>query len=283
MGLSRKTVVYLGLLFWISNAISIRAFGAPGDELDNAKWKVQANAWLSQPSGNFKDNSNAGTGNFDLQRDFGFGDYVTFSGQVNWRFKRKHHLLLSAEPVVSSRTTTIERTIEWQGETYNVGATVKAHVGSLILTPGYQYDFFRRRTWNLGLLVNLNLIYTDASLGLAGSATGGGGGSASGSMEKTGRLFAPLPAIGPSFRWYPVPKWGPWYIDGNATAMSFFGYGNFYSANGMVGVPFRQHWDIRAGYLLGSRLKITGSSDQIGVRLTQKGAVAGVIYRWGTR
>jgi hypothetical protein len=278
MGLTRKTAVYLVLLCWFS----IGAFGASGDELDNAKWKVQANAWLSQPSGNFKDSTNEGTGGFDLQRDFGFGDYVTFSGQVDWRFKRKHHLLLSAEPVVSSRTTTIQRSIEWQGETYDLGASVKAHVGSFILTPGYEYDFFRRRTWSLGLLVNANLIYTDASLRLTAAASGGGG-SGSTSKERTGRLFAPLPAVGPSFRWYPVPKWGPWYIDGNVTAMSFFGYGNFYAANGTVGIPIRQHWDIRGGYLMGSRLKVTGSSDQIGIRLTQKGAVAGVMYRWGIR
>jgi len=47
------------------------------EELDNAKSKLQLNAWVSAPTGYF--NGKDGEGYFDLQRDFGFGNYVTFS------------------------------------------------------------------------------------------------------------------------------------------------------------------------------------------------------------
>ena len=259
--------------------LGIWAYAADGgEELDNAKWRIQANGWVSTPSGYFNGQNREGT--FNLERDFGFGNYVTFSGRVDWRFKRKHHLLLFTSPVVSSRTTNITRTIMWEGETYDLGSRVSSKVRTLILTPGYQYDFFRRRTWSLGVLANLNLIYTDASLKLAASTTGSGG-SASGSREATGRFFAPLPALGPAFHWYPLPKSARFYVDGNFTGMSFFGYGNLYAASGMMGIPVGHHWDARAGYLLGSRLKVTGSSNQIGLRLTQKGPSFGILYHWG--
>jgi DNA-binding beta-propeller fold protein YncE len=43
--------------------------------------------------------------------------------------------------------------------------------------------------------------------------------------------------------------------------MSFFGYGNFVSGSAILGVPISTHSDVRAGYLMGSCLKISGSTD----------------------
>ena len=271
----------MGLLLACMTCIAAsRVRAAESDELDNAKWKLDANAWVSAPTGSFRGEN--GNGSFDLQRDFGFGNYVTFSGNVDWRFKRKHHFLLSVEPVISSRTTTIARTITWKGETYDLGSMVKADIQSLVFSPGYQYDIFRRRRWALGVQANVNLIYTQASLQLAGSVSQGGG-STSNSSERTGTFFAPLPAIGPVGHVYPLHSWEHFHIDGGFTGMSFFGYGNYYSAYGMAAFPVARNWDVRAGYLLGSRLKITGSSNQIGIQLTQKGPNFGVEYHWGIR
>jgi len=250
------------------------------EELDNSKSKLQLNAWVSLPSGYF--NGKGGDGYFDLQRDFGFGNYVTFSGKWDWRFKRKHHLLFSANPVVSSTTTTINRTIDWQGQTFGVGASVESTIRSLVFTPGYQWDFLRRRSIWVGLLVNLNLAYTDARLKTTATLTGSSG-SASATRQADGSLFAPLPALGPNFRWYPIPSSGRFYLEGALTGMSFFGYGNFVSSNAALGFPIGHHWNARAGYLLGSRFKIFGSSDNIAIRLTQKGPVFGLEYHWGVR
>jgi len=250
------------------------------EELDNAKSKLQLNAWVSAPTGYF--NGKDGEGYFDLQRDFGFGNYVTFSGRGDWRFKRKHHLLFSASPVVSSRTTTINRTIDWQGQTFSAGGSVESTIRSLVFTPGYQWDFLRRRTIWVGLLVNVNLAYTDAKLKATGKVTGSGG-SATATTQADGSLFAPLPALGPDFRWYPVSSSGRFYLEGALTGMSFFGYGNFVSGNAALGFPISHHWNARAGYLMGSRFKIYGSSGDIGIRLTQKRPVFGLEYHWGLR
>lgn len=67
------------------------------------------------------------------------------------------------------------------------------------------------------------------------------------------------------------------------TGMSFFGYGNFVSGSAVLCFPISHHWDARTGYLLGSRFKVYRSSDNIGIRLTQKGPLFGIEYHWSTR
>lgn len=275
--------IILGCVVWLLAAVlllPVAVQAGPDDEFDSSRWKILGSVWVSSPTGYFNGENNKGY--FDLERDFGFGNYATFNGRLDWRFKRKHHFLFSTTPVVSSRTTTINRTIIWQGQTFEVGTQVNTDVKSLVFSPGYQYDFFRKRQGSLGLVVNLNLIYTDARLKATGTITGGGG-AGSGTVSADGSLLVPLPAIGPTFRWYPIPDSSRLYLDGSLAGMSFFGYGNFVSANAALGFPISHSWDARVGYLMGSRLKVEESSNNIAIRLTQKGPVIGVEYHWGHR
>jgi hypothetical protein len=193
----RKRLCILSLLV---SALATGVSAAADNEFDNAKWKVQGLAWISAPTGYF--NGKDGEGYFDLQRDFGFGNYATFSGRLDWRFKRKHHLLVGVTPLFASRTTTLSRTIVFQDQTFEAGARVDSRIQSLFFTPGYEYDFFRLKRGWLGVLVNCNLANTDAKLTTAGTVSGGGV-SASRGVSADGSIFAPLPAIGPTGRWYP--------------------------------------------------------------------------------
>jgi len=79
---------------------------AEGEDLDVYKIRAIAVRWFSQPTGSFTGEANSGT--FDLSRDFGSGDYSTFSGTADWRLKRK------ISPVTSSRRDLLNRTIEFQ-------------------------------------------------------------------------------------------------------------------------------------------------------------------------
>jgi hypothetical protein len=65
-------------------------------------------------------------------------------------------------------------------------------------------------------------------------------------------------------------------LDGLMQGMYFFGYGDFYSAKGTLGVGLTHNWRLTGGYQMGTRLNIHGGSNQIDVRLTQKGPVAGI-------
>jgi hypothetical protein len=258
-------------------AIVLAALAAPlqaQEDLDNYKFRIDANWWFSQPGGYFGTN---GTNNyFDVHRDFGFGSYSTFTGKIDWRFKHKHHFLLNVTPVNSTKTAIINRSIEFDGATYDIGAQVSARIRSLNFAPGYQWDFIRRDHGFLGLEVDLNLVDTEGKL--SGIATVNG---VTGQATVSKSLFAPLPAVGPVFRWYPLHDSNRLSIDGSFRGMPFFGYGNFITARGSVGVGLTNHLVVRAGYQLGSRLSVHGTSDQVAVQLTQKGPTAGIEYSWG--
>jgi len=270
MNHSRKILVVA--LMCLAAVPGIRAQVA--NDLDNYKWRVEGNWWFSHPSGYF--GANGSNTYFNVNKDFGFGSYSTFAGKVDWHYGHKHHFLLSITPNYESKSATATRVIMFEGQTFDVGAQVAAKVDALNISPGYQYDIIRRDHGFVGLEVDFNLIRTYASLALAGSVNGAGG-SVSGSKT----LWAPLPAVGPVFRWYPLQDSNRLSIDGSVRGMPFFGYGNFVAARGNVGVGLTQHLALRAGYEMGSRLSIHGTSDQIGVKLTHKGPTAGLEYSWG--
>lgn len=243
------------------------------DGLDAYKWRVTGMWWFSHPSGSF--NGSTDQVSFDLNRDFGFSNYSTFTGRIDFHFKRKHHLLLGVSPITSSKTRTINRDIIFQGVTYPLGAQVSIDLKSLSFSPGYQWDIFRRNHGYLALLVAVYLLDTQGTLNGIGSANG-----VSGTYKRSGSVFAPLPALGPRFRWYPLRNSGRLSLDGSSQAMYFFGYGDFVSAQGTLGIAASHRLSFRAGYQLGSRLTVHGSSNQVGVRLTQKGPVAGIEASW---
>ena len=126
--------------------------------------------WFSHPTGDLRVSGDQVS--WDLSKDFNFSTYSTFTGAVDWHFKRKHHFTFAASPVYSSKSATITRDITFQGVTYHTGATVNADLNSLTFSPGYQYDFIRRRQGYLGLAVSLHLLDTSAKLAGIGTVNG---------------------------------------------------------------------------------------------------------------
>jgi hypothetical protein len=272
--MSKRTTVFLAVAVFIVACVA-SGYAQDAGDLDNYKWRVDANWWFSRPSGYFGLNA-PNNSYIDVNKDFGFGDYSTFAGKVDWHFGHKHHLLLNIAPSYSSKTVTITRDITFEGRTFEAGSQVSVDIDGLNIAPGYQYDIIRRDRGYLGLEVDLNLINTKASLALTGNVgnvTGSGSGSKS--------FLAPLPAVGPVFRWYPLHDSNRLSIAGSFRGMPFFGYGNFLSARGDVGVGLTQHLNVRVGYEMSSRLSIHGTADQIAVKLTHKGPSAGIEYSWG--
>ena len=128
------------VLFCLATAQVLHAEG--GEDLDVYKVRMQGSSWFSNPTGVIQ--GKADSGSFDLSRDFGFGSYSRFSGRLDWRFKRKHHLILGINPVTSFRTRIIGRTIEFQGVTLGCGSTNFVRNRYMVILPGYQYDLIRR-------------------------------------------------------------------------------------------------------------------------------------------
>jgi hypothetical protein len=270
--LRNKAMKILAATLFFMTIMPLVCAGQTADR-DVYKWRIDGSWWFSNPTGSIHASGN--TGEFDLSKDFHFGSYSTFTGKIDWHFKRKHHFILGISPVTSSNSATLTRNIEFQGVTYDVGAQVSASIQSLSFSPGYQYDIIRGNRGYLGIATQIFLLNTKATLKGVGSVNG-----VSATRSASGSTFDPLPALGPRGRWYPLPNSSRLSLDGYAQGMYFFGYGDFATAQMRLGVEIHRHWTVRAGYQLGTLLDIHGSSNQIGLRLIQKGPVAGIEASW---
>jgi hypothetical protein len=265
------------LLALLAAAPAARAATGDDDEYDSYKLRLDLSWVYSQPTGHFQSQSNFAvlgrSGTLDLDQDIGFNSYSTFLGKADWKFTHKNHLYFIATNFSQSKTVVLNRTITFQGKTYNVGATATGTLDSLFLSPGYQYDFIRRKRGSLGVQVQLNLVEITGTMAAASQVNNGVPQAAS---VSSGRLRAPLPVAGPIIRFYIIPNSSRLFVDANVLGMYFFGYGNYVSSYGMLGVTLTKNLSLRGGYTLGSRVDVKTKSDRLGMTLSQHGALAGL-------
>jgi hypothetical protein len=229
--------------------------------------------FYAHPTGNFMGANNSGT--FDLNSDVRFQTYSTFKAKADWKFTRKNHLFFEVTPFNQTKTFTATRTIVFRDQTYTVGTIVSANLTSDVYVPGYQYDIFRRKHWHLGVRIQSNVIDVAGSLTAAAQLVNGVPHSA---VFSSSRLLVPLPTGGLDTRVYLIPNSRRLFVTGNGVGMYFFGYGNYWSAAGTVGLTITKHLSVGGGYQVGSDLKIKTKTDRTGIRLTQKGALAGLEF-----
>lgn len=243
------------------------------EDFDSYKLRIDAFWFYANPSGSIE---GAGHNGFvDFQKDFGLTSYSTFSGKLDWKFTRKNHLFFAATPFNRSRTFVFNRTVIFQGQTYNAGLVASAGLDVLALAPGYQYDFIRRKRGHLGVIVQLDLFDVTATVASAAQVSNGVQRVA---VSSSGSLRAPIPVAGPDVRFYLLPNSSRLFVTGNVLGMYLFGYGNFASTFDTFGVTLTKHLSARAGYQLGSRLQVNTKTDRFGLSLTQKGAIAGLEF-----
>ena len=243
------------------------------DEFDNYKIRFNAAWFYSKPTGYVK--AEGDTVPVDLSTDLNFGTYSTFAGKVDWKFTHKNHLYVVILPLWSSKTATLSRDIVWDGQPIHVGSVVQSYLHNFDVAPGYQYDIIRRKRGHLGVAVQIDLFNSTAKVSAASQVTGDGTQQAAVSASKS--LLAPLPVAGPEFRLY-LTNSPRVFIEGNVYGMYFFGYGNFVSSAGDIGITLTKHISANAGYTLGTRLDVNGTSDRIGLNLTQKGPLVGLQF-----
>ncbi len=244
---------------------------ADDGEFDSYKLRVDGFWFYSNPTGTIEGSGPEGTINID--RDLGFNSYSTVSGYVDFKFTHKNHLIFAFSPYDQSRNVVLDRTVTYQGQTFDAGLVTNANLKAHLFAPGYQYDIIRRRRGHLGVGVQIDLFDTKASLFAAAQVTGDGVHHAQ--VSGSGSLIAPIPVAGPQFRFY-LTNSPRLFVEGNVYGMYLFGYGNFVSSSGTLGFSINKHLSLNAGYQLGSRLVVNNnSSDRIGVHLTQKGSLVG--------
>ncbi len=243
------------------------------DDFDSYKIRIDADWLYANPSGNIQGSSDRVP--VDLNRDLAFNTYSTVVGKVDWKFTRKNHLYFAAGTFSQSRQTMLSRAIVFQGQTFNAGLVTQASLDSVFFAPGYQYDIIRRKRGHLGIAVQVDLFDTTGKISAAAQVTGDGAQHAA--MSASGSLLAPIPVAGPEFRLY-LTNSRRLFVQANVYGMYFGGYGHFVSSTGIIGLAVAKHVSLQAGYSLATDLLINNksSSNRFGVRLTERGALAGL-------
>lgn len=260
----------MGMALFGFTAVSI-AQVVEHEDFDSYKLRIDAAWFYSNPTGSIHGESD--TGSVDLNKDLGFATYSTISGKVDWKFTRKNHLYITIIPMDTSRQTVLNRTFTFEGQTFTAGLTTSSSLNTLVVAPGYQYDFIRRKRGHLGLGLQMALFDTTAKISAAAQVTGDG--THHNAVSASSSLLAPIPTAGPDFRLYLTDS-PRLFVEGNVMGMYLFGYGNFISTFGQVGVNLSKHFALYAGYQLGSHLVVNNTHDRLGVRLVQKGAIVGL-------
>jgi hypothetical protein len=241
------------------------------NEFDEYKVRLQGTWFYLSPTGSVR--GSADQRPVDFQKDLGFSDYSIGGAKLDWKFTHKNHVYVVFVPFYSTKTTTLTRTITFQGQTFDVGVTANSSLHSFLVAPGYQYDIIRRRRGHLGLGVQVDFLNATAKINATAQVAGGASGS--GMVSAEGSLLAPIPVAGPQYRLY-LTNSPRVFIDGNLYGMYLFGYGNFISVDDAIGVAINKHVSVTAGYALASRANIHGSQNRLALTLTQKGPQVGV-------
>jgi len=144
------------LLILLLSTTTVPSLRAQSDtDFDEYKVRISGFWFYSNPSGTIED---ATTGDIiNLHKDIGFNSYSTFSGNLDWKFTRKNHIYPVGTPFDQTRQTVLQRTIVFQGQTFNVGVLTKVNLGVPLIAPGYQYDISRRKREHIGIAVQIDL------------------------------------------------------------------------------------------------------------------------------
>lgn len=270
---SRRFRLLFGLALF-ALAVATPELHAQDEDFDSYKLRIDAFWFRANPSGSFQSAGQYGFGIVDIDKDIGLDNFSTFAGKMDWKFTRKNHLYFVVIPLDRSRQTVLNRAVVFQGQTFDAGLVTQSNLRANLFAPGYQYDIIRRKRGHLGIAFQINLFDTEANISAAAQVTADGVQQAA--RSATGSLLAPIPVAGPQFRAY-LTNSPRLFLEGNVYGMYLFGYGNFVSSSGTLGLTLSKNLSVNAGYQLGSRLEVkSNASDRIGIRLTQKGAIVGL-------
>jgi hypothetical protein len=138
----------------------------------------------------------------DFEDDLGLDDssnraYV----EGYWRLGRKHLLSLSWVSVNrDSAAKTLERTINWGGQVFPVGATASASLHSDYLSGAYRFAVYRNDRFEIGPALGFG--YLNLTAGIDATGTG----EAARNLSAEGTTDSPTGDVGAYFHWWPARR-----------------------------------------------------------------------------
>jgi hypothetical protein len=241
---------------------------------DDYSFRISGYYWYVSPSGEIT-KFPSGNGEFPFKAADGLTNFSSFYGEADWRFSERSHILLNVRPNVTSGTSVLKETIYFQGDTFPVGTPVTTKLTDITIAPGFEYDFIRNERGHLGVLGQLNFLDFKSSIAGVAAVTNPGGPPVVETVIDSKSLFVPLPALGVEGKIFVSRRL---YADGYFQGGYFFGYGTSYGLKGEIGFKTLRHLDIKAGYLLGQRTSIHGTTNNTHLDLNDTGPIVGLQY-----
>jgi len=136
----------------------------------------------------------------DFDKAIGGADVTRFRLDGAWRFgdTDKHRLKGFLFDVSRSRSRTLDRDIEWGGETYPVNAKVDFKFDFTIVELAYEYEFLKRDNYEIGASVGVHYAQFNSELTAKAAQSGG---TLEGDLKRDANVDAPLPVIGLQGTW----------------------------------------------------------------------------------
>jgi hypothetical protein len=134
----------------------------------------------------------------DFDDTFGIGDFDRFRAEASWRFAPRHLVRAMYFQNNRSATRTGSRDVEFEGETFPVGASITARSELTVAQLSYEYAFWRRESYEIAAGIGVH--YVDIDLGLDASIEAQGG-TAARSADAGAATQAPLPVLGVRGLW----------------------------------------------------------------------------------
>jgi hypothetical protein len=184
--------------------------------------EITGSAWIVNSAGHIQANGSP----IDLVSDLGAQQQQpTFYGQVVFKPARKHRIVLEGTPFQIQGYNTINRTVYYRGQAFNVSQSVKSSADLTYFFGGYQYDVLTGPMGHLGFSAGA------AYLSATGSITAVQTNTVASKSEVIG-----LPLAGMDFRVFPVPGHRLVEVEGGIRGMGFGDYGHYVEASAHGGV-----------------------------------------------
>ncbi|HET6317402.1 MAG TPA: hypothetical protein VFG86_13155 [Chloroflexota bacterium] len=172
----------------------------------------------------------------NIKNDLGYVDKTIREFRLVLRPGRKHKFRIAYTPVKYQGDTLLARTIVFNGISYTVGLPVQTEFKWNTWRFGYEYDFVYTDRGYAGFIVEAR--QTDASLQLTSPVD-----------DEFTRARGPIPAIGGTFRVYPVKHLA---ITGEFTGFKLPNIdnyqGDFFDIDIYTTYNFTQNFGLKGGY-----------------------------------
>ena len=256
-------------IFLLSLTLSLTCYGQSfhgREDPENFKIEVTAAGWLIDSGGQIQ----ASGAPIDLVNDLGVSqDKGTFYGQLVFKPSRKHRIVVEGTPFRLNGLKTVNRTITYRGQTFNVSQTVQSSATLDYFFAGYQYDVLSGPRGHLGFSVGGAYLNATGNLSAVQTQT------AASKSQTIG-----LPLAGVDFRVFPISHHKFFDLEGGIRGMAFGDYGYYAEATGSGGLNFGS-FVVLAGYrAVNTSIYVSNSNGPSGITARLKGPIFSGVFRW---